>query len=136
MENTNKEVQVKFSPALELYIVQNLEGDYFHAIGYGGGGKSWVNDINKAKIYTKIGQARSRVTWFFDNYPNFGIPNIIKLTVNGGVILKEDDRVKKAIKKKEIAKENQKKWAAQHALVQAESDFKKAQANLKKLKKK
>ena len=46
---------------LELYVVRNKEGKYFRTKGYSGYGDTWVDDIQKAKVYPKIGQARSRL---------------------------------------------------------------------------
>lgn len=87
---------------LELYVVRNQEGHYFRAKGFGGYGKTWVDDIQKAKVYPKLAQARSRVTWFYNNYPEYGIPNIIKLTVSEAEVMDESERVLKAKKAKEV----------------------------------
>lgn len=80
----------------KIYAVRNQEGKFFRAKGYGGYGETWVDDINKAKTYTKIGQARSRVTWFSNNYPKYGNPDIIEFSVTSGVVLDEGARVEKA----------------------------------------
>ena len=118
---------------LELYIVQNREGKFFRAKGYGGYGDTWVTDINKAKVYTKIGQARSRVTWFNNNYPEFGVPLLVKLTVGGHEVIDETERVMKAFKKKgeEKAVREKNQRLADYKL--AERDFKLAEERLKKL---
>ena len=120
---------------LELYVVVNQEGKFFHAIGYGGVGKSWVDTLDKAKIYTKIGQARSRVTWWFTNHPKFGRPQIIKLTATGTEILDEEERLKKAVEKKETTKAKTKAMWAEHNLKCAEERLKEAQRELDRLKK-
>jgi hypothetical protein len=66
--------------SLELYVVKNSKGEYFRAKGFGGGGKSWVENISQAKIYTKIGQAKARVTYFTKHNPdNLPSPKIITL---------------------------------------------------------
>lgn len=85
---------------LELYVVTNQSGQFFRAKGYGGIGESWVDDIKKAKVYTRLGQARSRVTWFAKNYSSYGIPKIIKLTVTNTDEINEENRVKKSIDNK------------------------------------
>ncbi len=85
---------------LELYAVRNKDGEWFRAKGYGGGGASWVDDIKKAKIYSKIGQARSRVTFFATNYPEFGVPEIVKLKVSESEAVDETLRVEKSISSK------------------------------------
>lgn len=120
---------------MTLYVVRNKEGKYFHAKGYGGYGDTWVDDIRKAKVYPKIGQAHSRCTWFANEYPKYGIPDIVELHVTSTCVLDQEARVKKAQEKK--AKEDAKrkleyrKWQLEEAKkIEAES-----QAEIKKLSK-
>jgi len=80
---------------LELYAVRNKDGHWFRARGFSGSGESWVKEISGAKIYTKIGQARSRVTFFAKNYPAYGVPSIIRLKVGGMEVIDETERFKK-----------------------------------------
>lgn len=119
---------------LELYVVVNQEGKFFRSVGYGGGGKSWVDTIDKAKTYTKIGQARSRVTWWNNTYPKYGMPVILKLTATGTEIINEVGRVEKAKEKKLMKEANRKKIQAKWALEDAERRLKQAQEEIKKIK--
>jgi hypothetical protein len=80
---------------LKVYVVRNQDGQFFKAKGFGGSGPTWVDDIQRARIYPKIGQARGRVTWFANNYPDYGVPDIIELTASKAKVIKEEDRVKK-----------------------------------------
>lgn len=84
---------------LELFIVKSKDGKYFRSKGYNGYGDSWVDSISKAKIYSKIGSARSQVTFWASHYPEYGIPDIVLLTISESKILNEEERVKKAIRK-------------------------------------
>ena len=88
---------------MKFYLVQNQDGHFFRAKGRDGGGLSWVSEATDARIYTRIGQARSRVTFFSKHYPKYGIPRIIEIEVGQGIVLVEEVRVKKAIAKKEKA---------------------------------
>lgn len=131
----------KFSAPLKLYAVVSKDGKFFRAKGYGGGGNSWVDDINKAKIYAKIGPARSCVTWWTNNYPKYGIPDIMEMTIGEYVILDEAKRVEKAIASKkaeearrEIRNLEFKKKMAEEAKERAERDLKEANRKLKSLK--
>lgn len=121
---------------IELYAVRNKEGKYFRAKGISGYGESWVDDLNKAKIYTKLGQARSRVTYYSNNFPKYGFPDIIKLVVGEIVVISEEARVNKAIEKKKKAKIEQDKRAAKWRLEAAERDLARAQNALNSLKNK
>lgn len=87
---------------MEFFLVRNQEGKYFRAKGFSGSGLTWVEKAQDAKVYTKLGQARSRVTFFANNYPQYGIPEIIQIHVVAGEVLVEEKRVKKAIKTKEL----------------------------------
>jgi nucleosome binding factor SPN SPT16 subunit len=51
---------------MKLYAVRNSQGQFFHAIGYGGYGPSWVDTLDAAKFYTKLGTAKGRVTYFYN----------------------------------------------------------------------
>ena len=85
---------------LSLYAVRNQEGKYFKNIGYGGIGKNWVDSLDKARIYTKIGQARSRITYFAENHPSYGRPELIELVVEKVVVVDDSETVAKNKKKK------------------------------------
>lgn len=120
---------------LEMYAVQNQDGQWFRAKGMNGGGKTWVDDLKKAKIYPKIGAARRTVTWFANNFPDFAIPALVKLKVTEIEAVVETERVKKsqkdkATKEAEFAKQ-QAIWNREYA----ERKLKEAQDNLDKLNK-
>jgi len=66
---------------MKLYLVRNKEGKFFRAIGYGGYGPSWV-DIEKAKWYSKAGQAKSRITYFAKAHPEFGVPDLLEFEID------------------------------------------------------
>ena len=86
---------------LSLYAVRSKDGKFFKNIGYGGGGgkKSWVDSLDKAKIYAKIGQARSRVTFWEKNYPEYGRPDLIELVVEKINVIDDTEVIKKNKKK-------------------------------------
>lgn len=119
---------------LELYVVVNQEGKFFRAVGYGGGGNSWVDTIDKAKIYGKLGQARSRVSWWYSRYPSYGMPNIIKLTAIGTELMDEMERVKKEQQKKKEREAKREETRKKQALKDAEADLARATEKLKRLK--
>lgn len=119
---------------LVLYAVRNSDGQYFRAKGYSGGGATWVDDINKAKIYGKTGGARGTITWFANNHPNYPTPDLIKLTVTGIEVMDEKSRVEKAKQKKLTSEANRKKLQAYRDLKDAERRVAEAQANLRKIK--
>lgn len=121
---------------LVLYAVRNSSGQFFRAKGYSGRGATWVNDINKAKIYGGTGGARGVITWFANNFPEYPIPELIKLTVTQMEVMDETARVKKTQERKLKAEEAKKARRAKYELEQAQRNFEEAQARLNKLKKK
>ena len=118
---------------LVLFAVRNNEGKFFRAKGYGGGGNSWVEDINKAKIYGKIGGARGTITWFANNYPKYQTPELLKLTVTGVEVIDDSERVKKAQDKKVKDNAKKDKRNAEYRLEMAQKDLINAQNKIKQL---
>lgn len=112
---------------LSLYVVRNKEGKYFRAKGYGGYGNTWVDDINKCKVYGKIGSARRTVTWFSNHYPEFGVPDLVELKVKEGIVLDETERVQKAKDKKEREKLNNEIYRAEREMEKAQEKIDNAQ---------
>ncbi len=93
---------------LILYAVQNHEGKYFRAKGMNGYGDSWVDELKTAKIYPRIGPARSCVTFWNNlsiehdknklehNKKHIPAPVILELHVTKSIVLDEQDRLNKA----------------------------------------
>ena len=90
---------------MKLYVVRNKEGKFFRSIGYGGNGANWVDGLDKAKFYPKIGQAKSRCTYFAGHYPQFGVPEVLEfdLTTITPSVISMDQHVTKSIKSKRLA---------------------------------
>lgn len=131
----NNSIQPQINTTLILYVVRNEKGQFFRAKGYGGGGATWVDDINKAKIYSHTGGARGTITWFANNYPKYPTLELIKLTVTGLEVMDETARVKKAQEKKAKQEAKRKQRQAEYKLAEAERNLKEAQEVLKRLKK-
>ena len=120
---------------MTLYAVRNKEGKWFRAKGFGGCGASWVESLTKAKIYPKIGQARSRVSFFANNYPQFGIPEIVELYVTTSKVLDETKWVKKVQAQRIKKEEDYKKRMAEWKLEQAKIDLDRAEKTVADLEK-
>jgi hypothetical protein len=83
--------------SLEVYLVQSQDGKYLRSKGL------WVNDAKDAKVFLKLSQARTQVTWWATQYPQYGIPNLIILRIDEGEVKDETPRVLKSIAKKDKA---------------------------------
>jgi len=86
---------------LELYAVMSEDGQFLRSQGYSGRNGSWVDNLESAKIYPKIGSARARVTYFANHYPSYEPPKIVKLSVTKVELLDDAEhlREKKAKEK-------------------------------------
>lgn len=100
---------------ITLYAVKNHEGKYFRARGYGGYEVSWVDELSKAKIYPKIGQARSQATFWKKTYPEKPTPVILELHVTTTTEINEVERIKKSIVKKTKGYIERRKRSAKNA---------------------
>lgn len=98
---------------MNLYVVRNQKGQYFRSKGRSGYGKSWVTELDKAKFYGTIGQARSRVTFFYKSNPELGCPQILQFSLDEKeaiVIDGEEDTRTRIKKKEEKLLQSQIKW--------------------------
>jgi hypothetical protein len=119
---------------LTLYAVRSQDGKWFRRKGYGGYGASWVDDVEKARIYTKIGHAQTQVSWWSEHYPEYGVPDIVALHVTQQEVLDEKDRVEKAQLKRQQAKQASALRREQTKLEVAQRKVDDARAELARLK--
>lgn len=105
--------------SLEFYVVRSKDGNYLRAKGYSGSGDSWVSDLKRAKVYTKRQGATAQITWWANNYPEFGVPDLIPLISTLGEPIPQEERVAKVQKKKELDKTRNELWRAQKNVEEA-----------------
>jgi len=118
---------------LELFAIKNSDGQYFRAKGYCGYGKTWVDELKKARIWTKIGVARAQVTFFAKNYPQYPAPKLLRLKVTEIEEVDEVDRVKQALNKAELAEARARERRNKSALERAQQDLERVQKKIKSL---
>jgi len=93
---------------MELFALMNNAGQFMRARGFSGSGKSWVNGIKTARIYTSIGPAKAQVTYWKKNFPDYECPKIVVLEATIKEVLDQSDRVSKVIEKQKQDKINSK----------------------------
>lgn len=120
---------------LTMYMVKNKEGKYFRFKGRDGYGETWVSDIKKGRLYSKISPARSIVTFFANTWPQYGIPDLVEMHILKEVVLDETDRVNKAIQKKKEERAAHDIRTKEYELKKAEQELETAKQKLEKLKK-
>lgn len=84
---------------LNFYAVRSKDGKWFRSKGLYGSGESWVDDLTHAKIYSKPGPAKSQITFWAKNYPEYGVPDLVRITTGVCEYLDQTDRVKERILK-------------------------------------
>lgn len=75
---------------LELYVVRNRKGEYFRPKGISGKGDNWVASLKNAKIYTRLGPARARVSFWAKHSPGHGVPELVRLVVSAAEVVTEE----------------------------------------------
>lgn len=116
------------STELSLFLVRNRDLKWFRAKGYGGYGQTWVEDINKARIYTSYGHAKRTVNFFAKKYPTYGVPLIIEFKGAYVRSFDETENIQKAIEKK-----NKKKNEVRQKLPEAQKQYYAAKAEYERL---
>jgi len=119
--------------ALEFYAVRNKEGKWFRAKGYGGYGDTWVKELKRARIYNRIGPARTQVSFFANNYPDYGVPDLVQFRCTEMVVLDESERVTKQQQAKQLQEKKRDLWHKQYKLKKAKEDLERAQNEIKEL---
>jgi len=122
--------------SFELYVVMNDKGEYFHRKGYGGYGKTWCPEAHKARVYTKIGQARAQITFFAKTYPKFPVPKLVRIIVERLDVIDETERTEKAKHALEKAEARRKLREDQRLLDDARERLTKTQKEIDRLSKK
>lgn len=85
---------------LVFYLVMNSDGQFFRRKGYGGYTETWTDDLERATIYTKIGTARGRVSFFANHYPQYPVPLLVEVRAGAIQVLHEEERVAKSGERK------------------------------------
>jgi len=112
---------------LQFYLVRSRDGKYLHRKGYGGYSDSWSKDILKARVYTKIGQARAQVTWWANAFPKYGVATIVRFEAKEAEVIDESKRVKQRNKKCEERELAAEKREAKRQLKAAEARLARAE---------
>ena len=97
-------------PGISLYAVRNKQGRYFRRKGYGGSGSTWVDSFADARIFPRIGAAKSVITFFSnaDNnpqYANYPVPDLLEMVIGTSNVIDQTKRLAAFKKRKETAAE-------------------------------
>jgi hypothetical protein len=126
-------VVIPMNPPLMLYAVRNSQGRWFRRKGYQGGGETWVEDIGKARIYTKIGPARACVSYFANSSDKYLPPDLVEFRVEAATVLPESLRVKGQKEKKRLRDLENHKRHEEWRLREAKKQLEEAQAEINRI---
>lgn len=116
---------------LTIYMVRNRDGKYFMTRHWRGYEHCWT-DLWKAKIFTKLGTARSRVTSLARQYPSHGTPVLVELIATVFCEHDEAERVAKANTSKACRAERREVRYRKRELERAERELAAAKARVAK----
>jgi hypothetical protein len=92
--------------SIELFLLMNSSGQFMRSKGFSGSGKSWVDGIKTARIYTSIGPAKAQVTYWKKHFQEYECPKIAVLEATIKEVLDQSYRVSEVIKKQKQDKIN------------------------------
>lgn len=118
---------------LELFAVRNRDGQWFRAKGYGGDGATWVNKIERARIYAKVGPAKACVTFFAKRWPECGTPDVVRLVVTRLEAIDQAERAAAAIRKIRTAEATRARGRARCQLESARRQLARAEQRIVEL---
>ncbi len=127
--------EVESLKPLTLYALIHTDGDFFsHMVGnyLRKPTVHTVSDINEAKIYSKLGTARGRMTKLRD-IPDAGNFMLLKILATNCEIIDESERLDKVAQRKAKAVAQRAERSAKWARERAERDLARAQAELARL---
>ena len=113
---------------MKLYAVRNKEGKWLRSKGYGGYGDKWVDDIEKARMYATLKGARINVGWYANNFPDYGIPEIVAFDVVQSGVLNEEGRIAKARELEEARQSTRELRKAKAMLSEAQRRLERAES--------
>lgn len=131
---TPADIRKKFIAAgFGLYVVINREGKFYRSKGMNGYGETWIDDVMKCKVYTRVAQARGVVTFFSNKWPQFGVPVIVKIGVGPVEVLDEKERVAKVVERKKREEAEYERLRRERELEHARAAAKSAAEKIKEL---
>ncbi len=103
---------------VKVYAVQDREGKFFRAKGYGGSGDSWTDDPKKARLYLKQSPASRIVSYFAQHHPTYGVPSLVEISTGEIKVIDQTEVFNKRQQKKRAAAAKQEarriEWQKQH----------------------
>lgn len=116
---------------MTLYAIRNKDGKWFKEKGRKGSALSWTDSIQKAKLFSKMGQAKSKVSFFVNKYPELGEPEIVELYVSMSKVIFESHKVGRVHNKRAESQAEYAKKLAEIKLDMAEKALEEVTEKLK-----
>ena len=119
-----------------ISVLINHKGEYFKSFS-SYSGNTWTNDIKKAKVFTKLGGARTRVTliYQYNKHKKISepIPEIRHFFISGFIDIDQTERIAEDAKKEEKHRLESEKTMIIWRKEQAQRDYDKAKSELDRL---
>ena len=111
---------------MKLYVVCNKEGKFFRP------NRGFVKELDRAKFYPKIGQAKGRVTYFCKASPKQPICDILEFNLDPSTAVRIDmtQPTKDALEKRRLTEEAAEVYRKERELAQLEAELEAIQARI------
>jgi len=120
---------------VSFFAVRNREGKWYRARGFGGSGDSWVDTFGHARIYHSAASARRVVGFWYKNYPEYGIPEIVRFTATVAEVLDEAARIAEKEATEERRAQNREVNRAKRKISKLKKEQKEAEKKLAEMQK-
>jgi hypothetical protein len=119
---------------MKMYVVRHPDGNKFfkrQASNMGRNLGTWVGMFDKAKIFDKLRNARSTVTWYANLTGK--VCDILEFELVQTCVLTETDRVEKVMQKREEEEVKRARQRYEREMQEAKEDYERALNRLKKV---
>lgn len=123
--------------SVELYAVRDKNGLWLSSAGFRYHKDNvelvWRPELKEAETWRTLSMARARVTFFADNFPERGIPEVVVLKLTEARPLADKKRAVKVLKRREAERARELVARKEHAIERAKRAVASAQAQLAEL---
>jgi hypothetical protein len=117
-----------------FYAVRNEKGQFYRTYDKNRS-SGWKDELEDAKLWTRIGPAKSKITALSNENPKLPVPELVEFVVREVKVVDQRARVAVAKEKREREEAERARAHKQQQFVDAQYELARAQARVEKLKK-
>lgn len=120
-------------PLATFYAVRNEQGQYYRTYSQRGSSAGWVDRLEDARLWTRSGPAKGKITALCNEKPKLPVPELIEFRVTEVHVVDQSVRIVGTREKKRQEETAAQARVQQMLIDQAEYEIKQARTKLKKL---